>query len=246
VNPPSDAVDAEMQRQQALLAAVDSGQVRGFAPGRAPRALGVQVSAESGLLAYRRNVQALAERALAAVYPRLQAELGPPDFAAMAWSLWRRHPPRSGDLGDWGQALPAYLACQPGMDLELVDLARLEWACHCAERAPDVSPAPETLAALAAAPERVWCARLAPGMQWLAPDRLVWRQGWRARSMSLAEQPAVLHFLRQLMVNPVLATALEACLSRHPEFDVSAWLQQALSEGWLLGLDEAPCAQEST
>lgn len=246
----TDTRTRELQRQRALLAAVDSGQSSGFAPGQAPLALDGQASPAPGLQAYRRNAQGLSARALAAVYPRLQAELGEADFAAMAWTFWRRHPPRSGDLGDWGQDLPAFLASQPGMDMPLVALARVEWACHGAERAADVLPDLASLGRMVAEPGRAWQARLAPGLQWLAPHQLVWRQGWRARSLSLADQPAVLDFLKLLLADPGLDAALTACLARHPDFDVGAWLEQALGEGWLLGLDEArppaSCPHEST
>lgn len=235
-----DARQRELQRQQALLAALDSGRFSGFAPGQAPQALNVQQASPSlGLQAYRRNAQGLADRALAAAYPRLQAELGQADFAAMAWSFWRQQPPHSGDLGGWGQDLPAFLAAQPGMERELVALARLEWACHGAERAADVPADLLSLGRLAAQPERAWRARLAPGLQCVAPHQLVWRQGWRVREQDLADQPATLDFMRQLISQPTLAVALDACLARHPDFDFAAWLQQALGAGWLLGLDEA-------
>ena len=61
-----DARQRELQRQQALLAALDSGRFSGFAPGQAPQALNVQQASPSlGLQAYRRNAQGLADRALA-------------------------------------------------------------------------------------------------------------------------------------------------------------------------------------
>lgn len=94
---------------------------------------------QRGLSAYRLNAAALAERSLAAVFPRLKALFDEADFAAMAWAFWRWQAPQRGDLAQWGQALPVFLGAQEGVPLAWPALARLEWALHEAESAPDAT-----------------------------------------------------------------------------------------------------------
>jgi hypothetical protein len=95
-----------------------------------------------GLQAYQANGGALAERALAAVFPTLQQLLGDESFAALARAFWFAAPPLRGDIGEWGAALPAFVADaeQLAGGPYLADVARLEWAVHEAERAADVLP----------------------------------------------------------------------------------------------------------
>lgn len=93
----------------------------------------------AGLQAYRGHAAATAERALAAAHPTVQALMGEADFAALARALWQVSPPAGGDLGTWGQALPGLIEASPSLSdwPYLADMARLDWACHEAERAPD-------------------------------------------------------------------------------------------------------------
>ena len=100
------------ERQRALVDSLWGRQ-------QAPEAgiLGLDgVGLERGLRAYRSNAQALADKSLGAVFARIRQVLGEASFAAMAWSFWRRYPPQFGDLGLWGEALPAFLMEQDGMD----------------------------------------------------------------------------------------------------------------------------------
>lgn len=89
-----------------------------------------------GLKAYRANAQVLAEQVLGQAFPRLRAGFGDASFSAMAWACWRQYPPALGDMGEWGAALPRFLL-DHGVEPWWVDLARLEWAAHQAERARD-------------------------------------------------------------------------------------------------------------
>ena len=100
--------EAEARRQRQLLAALS---LRGEPPALRERG----ARAERGLAAYRANASALAERALAAACPTLQAMLGEADFAALARAFWRDHPPQRGDLGEWGGELPGWIAAQAGL-----------------------------------------------------------------------------------------------------------------------------------
>ena len=100
------------------------------------------------LQAYRVNAQAQAEQVLGLAFPRLQAGFGMASFSAMAWSFWRRHPPAVGDMGEWGAKLPRFLLDR-GVEAWWVDLTRIEWAVHQAERARDDVFDAESLALLA-------------------------------------------------------------------------------------------------
>lgn len=92
-----------------------------------------------GLAAYCANAGALAERALAVAFPVLRQLVGDASFAALARDHWQQHPPERGDIAQWGQALPAFVAAAPTLADEpyLGDVARLEWAMHEAASAAD-------------------------------------------------------------------------------------------------------------
>jgi hypothetical protein len=107
--------------------------------------------AETGLAIYRSNAGAVAERALASTYPTLAALVGDESFGALARELWQRHPPNRGDLGEWGDALPGFVAGNTQLASEpyLADVARLEWQVHTASRAADDDGAALDLQALA-------------------------------------------------------------------------------------------------
>ena len=90
--------------QQALVDAL-------LGRGDAPAGL---TGTERGLAAYRNNLRALSAQALAVPFARLRQELGEDEFASLAWTFWRAHPPESGDLAQWGGALAAFLAERAG------------------------------------------------------------------------------------------------------------------------------------
>lgn len=91
-----------------------------------------------GLLAYQSNGHALAVRALGASHPVLVQLLGEDSFAALACAFWHAQPPAKGDVSQWGEALPGFLANSTQLQDEpyLPDVARVEWALHrCASAA---------------------------------------------------------------------------------------------------------------
>jgi hypothetical protein len=59
----------------------------------------------------------------------------------LAREFRRTHPPTCGDLGEWGDALPDWLATHRGLAAWpwLADCARLDLALHCNERAADAT-----------------------------------------------------------------------------------------------------------
>lgn len=219
--------------QQDLVLAILAGDPSG---GLAPAGL---VSVERGLAAYRNNLRVLAGQALANTFQQVAAELGAADFAAMAWSYWRASPPQRGDLAEWGQTLPDFLANHAGEDSGLPRLARLDWALHRAERAADVALDAESLSLLAVQPLDALGLRLRPAVQ-LVGGHLVWREGWKARSreLTLAEHA----FWAAVLGGRSLAAAMHAAevnpdevkgLEPSADFDFSVWLQDALRHEWL-------------
>lgn len=158
-----DARQREQIRQRMLMQALRTGQpgaLTGWtrAPARADLARGLTV--------YTANAAVNAERALAARYPTVQAVLGDETFAPMARAFWRRSPPARGDLAQWGDDLPAFLAdAAPLAELPyLADVARLDDAVTQATGAADAEPDLSTLMRLGdTAPQRL-VLRPAPGL----------------------------------------------------------------------------------
>lgn len=92
-----------------------------------------------GLQVYQANRAVLAERTLASTYPVICQLIGVESFEPLARHFWRQHPPQRGDMGQWGEHLPEFLAAASQLAGEpfLADVARMEWALHCAATAPD-------------------------------------------------------------------------------------------------------------
>lgn len=241
-------MDAEARRQQRLLQALWS---RGDDAGLDPR----------GLAAYRANAGAAAERALAAAYPTLQQLVGEESLAAIARALWQRHPPVRGDLALWGEALPAWLADAEDLRDEpyLADVARVDWAVHRAEMAPDATLDPALLqhlagedaerarlvlapgAALLVSPHPVatiWQAHRRSGDDRFAAVRTAFDEGrgecafvWRRgwRGDVAVVDAAEAAFVQALLDDLPLGAALDAA----PSLDFEAWLTRALAAQWL-------------
>jgi hypothetical protein len=250
--------ETEARRQQQLLAALSR---RGEPP--ALREPGSR--AERGLAAYRANASALAERALAAACPTVQAMMGEDDFAALARAFWRDHPPQRGDLGEWGGELPGWIATQPGLAEWpwLADSAGLDLAVHGCERAADAVPDLATLALLGEADPADIELQLMPGMVVLvssfpiatihaahrsqapeafAPVRAALAAGQgEAVCVSREGWRAVVHGLAAgeavFMLALLRGASLAAELEEADEdVDFGAWLQRAITLSWLKGV----------
>ncbi|PTT78286.1 hypothetical protein DBR42_23880 [Pelomonas sp. HMWF004] len=214
----------------------------------APAAL---TSGERGLAAYRNNLKALSAQALAVPFTQLRQALGETDFAALAWTFWRAHPPERGDLAQWGGALEAFLLARAGAASGLPDLARLDWALHLAERAEDSALDADSLGLLGQHdPEALWL-QLRPGVALLAQQAgpvLVWRQGWQAVSQPVSAADA--SFMAAVLGGQSLADALSTAAVKgsdaEADFDFGAWLQAALQNAWLLAVRPAPTHRTST
>lgn len=196
---------------------------------------------ERGLAAYRSNLRALSAQALGVPFARLREALGEDDFAALAWSFWRAHPPERGDLAQWGEALEGFLIERAGEDSGLPDLARLDWALHRAERAADAELDAESLALLGTSEPQALHLQLRPGVAVLAQRDgpvLVWRQGWRGMSQPLSAAEAA--FMQALLDEVNLGDALVKGSALERDFDFGAWLQAALRNAWLQAARPAP------
>lgn len=247
----------ELQQQQLLQALWLPRQADA---GRQLAASGLWVGAagprglERGLLAYRANGRALAERALRAAYPAVADILGEQDVAGLARQLWQQHPPLRGDIAQWGGALPAHLETLSELLDDapaLPDVARIEWALHCAATAPDADADPASFQLLAQEPDAA-ALRLAPGLCCIASawpavsivlahaegwerhaaageTAVVWRHGVRARVRAALQGEAAL--LQALQQGHALARALECA----PAIDLQAWLPMAVQTGLVLG-----------
>ena len=155
-----------MLQQQSLLDAL-------FARPGSPHATGavhhlnkwIEPRASRGLMAYQANGHALAERSLLAAYPVIAQLIGTDSFNALARDLWHSHPPRWGDLAQWGDALPAFLADNEQLTEVpyLADVARVEWALHRAAGAPDADSDLPSFARLSTEDPEGLTLRLAPG-----------------------------------------------------------------------------------
>lgn len=88
---------------------------------------------------YRTNVMANLTGALGDIYPVIKRLVGDAFFQHAAEQYVRATPSRSGDLNQFGDAWPQFLADYPyGQDHPyLPDVARLEWAWHRAFHAAD-------------------------------------------------------------------------------------------------------------
>lgn len=198
-----------------------------------------------GLPVYRNNLRALSAQALGIAFGRLQAELGEADFASLAWTYWRQDPPRSGDLGDWGAGLAAFLQAHAGEASGLPDLARLDWALHRAERAADVVLDADSLQRLGDTPaESLWLV-LRPAVQLLSQREgpvLVWRSRWRGEWAAVP--PGEAAFLAAVLAGEPLSDALAQASVKgsggSADFDFGAWLQAALQNAWLHAVRDTP------
>jgi hypothetical protein len=259
----SPALEREAERQQWLLRALwrDVDAVRSCADWLRDTA----PCQQRGLQAYRINAAASAQRALGSAYPTVAALVGKESFGALARDLWRHHPPEHGDLGEWGAALPAFIAAS----------AQLDWLVHRASRAADAPLAPPALDALASQPPQALRVQLQPGLAvlasawpvasiWLAhqdseadagdrfagvraaltagrgENALVRRDDFAVRVDALAADAAT--FTRALLDGATLADALD---SAGEAFAFDQWLVQALRQRWLLAVQplRSPCAE---
>lgn len=215
-----------------------------------------------GLRAYRSNGRALAVRALQGAYPVIAQLLGEENFVPLAHRLWLEHPPTRGDVAQWGAALAACIEALPDLaraEPYLADVARLEWALHCAASAADPAADTASFALLMERDPAQLTLRLAPATQLLASR-------WPVASIALAhlEGEPSLEQAGQRLQAGVQETALvwreglrprvrvadaaerpfitalqeqrslDDALQAAPDLDVQQWLAAAVQSGLVL------------
>jgi Putative DNA-binding domain len=153
---------SEARRQQGLLAALAA------APADVSADLKIRepgARAARGLEAYRANAEALAERALGAVFTTIQPMVGEENFQHLAFEFWQAQPPLRGDVGEWGGVFPEWLEAHAAMTRWpwLGDCARLDLALHHNERAEDAVFDAASLALLESTEPALLSMQLMPG-----------------------------------------------------------------------------------
>lgn len=125
------------------------------------------------LQVYRNNVFASLTAALAAVFPVVARLVGDGFFNYAAHDFIRHHPPRGGNLHDFGVEFPDFLSgFEPAAQLVyLPDTARLEWAYHeVYHTAADTPLSPEKLARIPPAEYAALRFSLQRGLRLIASD----------------------------------------------------------------------------
>ena len=88
---------------------------------------------------YRRLIRNNYVQALKITYPVLHRLVGDRSFVILARAYLKKYPSTSGDLFPHGCHLPAFLS-ELQLSPLLIELARLEWACHEVYQAADSQP----------------------------------------------------------------------------------------------------------
>jgi hypothetical protein len=251
--------EREALRQQMLLRALwrdaRSGVLAGWLRDADPA---------HGLAAYRGNAGGIAERALAAAFPTVAELVGTDSFGALARAFWHAEPPMRGDLAQWGERLPAFIAASEQLADEpyLADVARLDWAVHRAESAADAPPGAAGLEAIGGADPSQVVLQLRPGTALVSSPHPV-ATIWHAHRSDAADRFAAAraafaadvaeHALvwrdgwcaRVEALAPADAAFTAAVLDRAslasalqhagPAFEFEPWLLRSLRDGWLVG-----------
>jgi len=224
-----------------------------------------------GLQVYRANQAELAERTLASTYPVTCQLIGNESFEPLARHFWRQHPPERGDLGQWGAQLPEFLDAAPQLADEpyLGDVARIEWALHCAATAPDavldaasfallsraddaqpvsLLPSPGTLTLASIYPVVSIVNAHLPGGPALDEAAELLRLGhgeyalvWRQgfKPRIRTLSPAEYHLITALSKGLSLEAALDQAAAVEPAFDFNAWLGAAVQTGLITAAAQA-------
>ncbi len=192
----TQALAREALRQQALMTAIHDTPLADDSP---------------GLRAHRGHQRVVSGQLLNSVYPRVATMVGEDTLSQLGWQLWRQHPPTSGDLGDWGGALPELLTELVAHNADwqpwacLPELARLEWACHRCERAAEVVPDLSSLSLLGEAEPHEITIDLPPALR-TEPSHWPWADLWHRLTEAPADQARLQALLPSLLQQPQTQT----------------------------------------
>lgn len=96
-------------------------------------------SALRSVALYRRLIRTNHTQVLSVTFPVLRRFVGPRYFDLLARGYVKRYPSMSGDLFFYGRHFPMFLLALEAPRV-LMELARLEWACHEVHQAADAPP----------------------------------------------------------------------------------------------------------
>jgi hypothetical protein len=215
-----------------------------------------------GFMVYQANAHQLAERALAGAYPVLVQLLGASSFGQLARALWHAHPPQRGDVAQWGAHLAGWISASDQLREEpyLTDVARVEWAIHLAESAPDIEPRLQSLQLLTTQDPLEIALEFSAGCMLL-------RSSWPVASLLAAhseQQPTLAEVAAQLRAGVgqdvvvwrcglrarvrealpgehemlqllLLGASVASAVAAVAELDFSLWLPMAVQSGLVLG-----------
>ena len=215
------------------------------------------------LQVYRNNVSTSLSNALQAVYPVVTQLVGTGFFAYAADSYLRRYPSRSGNLHDFGREFGEFLNTFPAAQelAYLPQVARLEWAWHCAFHGADHAPlAPAALGTVPADLYGTLVFLLHPTARLVTSDYPVLRL-WQMHQadytgdqqvdltvggdrLLVARPHTVVQIvplgrgeyalLQSLMRGASLAEACDAALCQEAEFDLAGMLQKHVRHATLV------------
>lgn len=209
---------------------------------------------------YRHNVISNLVGALQEIYPVTRNIVGDAFFRHAAEAYCRETPSRSGDLNDYGESWPEFIAAWPhAAELPyLADTGRLEWAMHRAFHAADVPPF--DLARLGAIPEEavgqlhfqlhpavalmasaypvadIWRVNQPDfsgnmSIDWQSPgDRLCVHRSGYRSTFDVLAEPE-LRFLSALTCGAPFESAADAALNVDASFDLQGFLLQSVQSG---------------
>jgi hypothetical protein len=191
------------------------------------------------LAVYINNIRANVLGALRKTYPLTQAWVGQSQFSRAVISGLRVHPPRSGDLSDYGAWLPDVLAALAATDDQAQNwraLAELEWHLDQDRSAPHQTPwtLQEAAAALSADDDSTLHVTLCAPFRLLKLPHKAWQAVWAHRD--------VLQGSLMILNEPACAAEQVHVLQQGTRLLV---MQQA-DWDWLAALDETTRIEEAT
>jgi hypothetical protein len=227
-----------------------------------------EFSAAERVQIYRRNTVATLTEALIACYPVVHSLVGEEFFAGAAEQYIRSHPPASGNLHDFGGALPGFLErFKPAQELVyLPDVARLEWARQLSYHAAD-APTLEVATLKMLSPESYAELRFEqhPATQLIGssyPIFAIWQLHQSSNSaagvdlglggeqvrvfrdrLAVAQEPLGLAeylWLQALGGGKTLGQATDLALAANTSFDLAQTLQRHLAVGTWTTLNPPP------
>lgn len=209
----------------------------------------------------------MAVRSLQTTYPVIAQLIGDEAFAHLATDYWAKYPPMRGDLAQWGGELAVFITSIQALQTEpyLSDVAKVEWALHCAAIAADQAADSATFSLLTTHDPEAITLQLAPGTMLISSlfpvasiltahlyaspsfeevgQKL--RQNtpeialvWRQGLKSLVALCTATEaaFISQLQAGKSLLEALETtAVEVSDNLDFNTWLPIALQNGLLLG-----------